>query len=132
MAITEADVQELRAAAAALPPDYDSGLGGLTTTEILAYTIHAARLQHLDEVECIELLARAVGLYRDDLRAARAVLKPLGYTAVADLLTRLARRAKPRPPRFECQTESARFVIARRRAEREKAAADAAAKKATS
>jgi hypothetical protein len=95
MAITEADVQELRSAAAALPPDYDSGLGGLTTTEILAYTIHAARLQHLDEVECIELLARAVGLDRDDLREARDVLKPLGYTDVAQMLTRVARRAKP-------------------------------------
>jgi hypothetical protein len=119
MAITEADVQELRSAAAALPPDYDSGLGGLTTTEILAYTIHAARLQHLDEVECIELLARAVGLDRTDLREARDVLKPLGYIAVAHLLTRLARRAKPRPPAFKRQTQSALIGIERRRAERE-------------
>jgi hypothetical protein len=68
----------------------------------------------------VELLVRAVALDREDILEARDILKALGYGRdITALLTRLGRRARPRPPTFKRHTQSALTWIERRRAERE-------------
>jgi hypothetical protein len=66
--------------------------------EHLAYTIERCRTEGYDEAEHVEVLMVALSTNREDLLAAEAELRPLGYTAACSVLRRLARRAPPRPP----------------------------------
>jgi tRNA A58 N-methylase Trm61 len=65
-----------------------------TREEVLAYLIAVSRAEGWDEVEMVEIVARAAKMSRDELRYVRDVLKRLGYVAVASMLTELARKAK--------------------------------------
>jgi hypothetical protein len=132
MPVTAAEVAELRAAGEALSlDDVDHPLR--TTAEIIGYMIYSERSLGADQTETldmVELVVRATDMWRDDILEARDVLVRLGYGRdLAMLLTKLARKAKPKP-QWSGPTASFERHIARRRAEREKAAtADAAAKK---
>jgi hypothetical protein len=98
MAVSEGEVLELRAAFNALPPDHDNGLSELQTfAEAIGFIVHGARQRELDEVDAVETVLRVVDLCREDFRQARDILRSLGYAAVADLLTRLAHKARPKP-----------------------------------
>lgn len=133
MPVTAAEVAELRAAGEALSlDDVDHTLR--TTAEIIGYMIYSERSIGADQTETlnmVELVVRASDMWREDIREARDVLVRLGYGRdLAMLLTKLARKAKPKP-QWSGPRASFERHIARRRAEREKAAtADAAAKKA--
>jgi hypothetical protein len=102
MSVTAADVAELREAGRALSLD-DVDCTLRTTAEVLGFMVAEARalgMNAFETLECVELVVRAVELNRDDLREARDVLVRLGYGRdLGMLLTRLARKAKPRPQR---------------------------------
>jgi hypothetical protein len=111
-----------------------------TVAEQLAFLIYESRHFGADQAEVlhdVELLCRAVPFDRSELREARDVLRALNYPpAISKLLTRLARRAPPRPlPAFRgvghrCRSDE--WHEDRRREKREWAeAAAAAAEKAT-
>lgn len=63
--------------------------------EIIAYQVATARAEGQDEIERIELLMAVAEPSRELLREAERTLRVLGYVAVADLLRRLVRKAKP-------------------------------------
>src|SRR5882672_3965038 len=65
-----------------------------TREEVFGYLIAVSRAEGWDEVEMVEIVARAAEMSRDELRRVRDVLKRLGYVAVASMLTELARKAK--------------------------------------
>jgi serine kinase of HPr protein (carbohydrate metabolism regulator) len=97
------DVVELRAAYAAQPPGtVDTTLQSLA--EVVGFLIHQMRTIGADQDELlhnVEVLIRAANQNREDIRRARDTLQRLGYgDALAKLLTRLARKAKPAPPTF--------------------------------
>jgi hypothetical protein len=69
-----------------------------TIPEVLALLIAFARAEGRDEVEETEVLLRLVDLSRAELLDIETTMAPLGYGAVAGVLRRLARTAKPRPP----------------------------------
>jgi hypothetical protein len=128
-AVSAAEVAELKAEGEALSlDDVDNTLQ--TTAEIIGYLIHQLRSIGADQAEVlhdVELVVRAAGMWREDVRQSRDILLRLGYGRdLAMLLTKLARRAKPRP-QLSHRTASAEHAIARKRAEREKAEAAAAA-----
>jgi hypothetical protein len=102
MPVTAAEVAELRAAGEALSlDDVDHPLR--TTAEIIGYLIYSERSIGADQTETlnmVELLVRAAEFDRDDIREARDTLGALGYgTDATKLLTRLARKARPKPGR---------------------------------
>jgi hypothetical protein len=101
MPVTQSEVDELRREGEA------RGLDDVDTTlqsfaELLGFQLHQWRHFGADQAETlhdIELLIRAVALDRESIRAARNTLVALGYGRDLGLLmTRLARKAKPRPP----------------------------------
>jgi hypothetical protein len=101
--VSAAEVSELKAAfAAKTPGEVDTTLQ--TLAEHIGFVIQGLRQLGADEDELlhdVELLMRASGQNREDLREARETLQRLGYgDALAKLLTRLARKAKPAPPTF--------------------------------
>lgn len=65
-----------------------------TREETLAYLIAVSRAEGWDECAMVEIAARASGMSRVELRRVRDVLKRLGYTAVATMLTELARKTR--------------------------------------
>lgn len=71
-----------------------------SSAEVLAWSIACARAAGCDEVGEIETLLVAANFTRDELRADAKTLRKLNYTKVASLMSRLARRAKPRPPHW--------------------------------
>jgi hypothetical protein len=75
-----------------------------SVAEILGFQIHELRHLGADQSQVlhdVELLVRAVEFNRSELREARDVLRALNYPpAISQLLTRLARRAPPRPPPY--------------------------------
>lgn len=98
MPVTAAEVAELRAEGQA------RGLSGPlvleTTAELIGFMVAEARTMGLDETEMlnrIELVARAAEIDRQELRTARDTLRALSYSpSLSRLLTRLAKRAKPK------------------------------------
>jgi hypothetical protein len=68
-----------------------------TRAEVFGYCIGVARLEGWDEIEVIDTLIRVATPWREDIREVEQVLRPLGYTAVADHLRRTARHLPPRP-----------------------------------
>src|SRR5207253_2778150 len=63
-----------------------------TYEAVLAYTATMARDNGWDECDAVEIVCRAADLPPDDVRAAQAVLKRLGYTEVAERLLKIAGR----------------------------------------
>ena len=101
--VSAAEVAELKAAHAAQPTsDVDNTLQSLD--EQLGYSIEGLRKLGADEGELvhdIELLLRASGQSREDIRAARDILMKLGYPrAITVMMGQVARKAKPAPPTF--------------------------------
>ena len=95
MPISTAEIEEFRAMGAALPDNATDHLLAITEIpELIAYVVHAAREEGEDECDMVELVVRAGETSPDDLQRAQAVLKPLGYAAVAALLGKLARKGK--------------------------------------
>jgi hypothetical protein len=130
VSVSQHDVDQLRRQGQARGlDDADSTL--LTLAELLGYLIHDARSMGADEVEVldmIELVIRATDMERETIRQARDTLAALNYGPdLSKLLTKLARTAKPAPPSFRYQTDSALIQIEHMRAERERAADAAAA-----
>jgi hypothetical protein len=72
-----------------------------TSAEVVGFTIHSARSMGADAnetLDMVELLVRASDMWREEIREARDILVRLGYGRdLAVLLTKLARKAKPRP-----------------------------------
>ena len=101
MAVTAADVAKFRRAGLALLSDREPKFGDLLTpAEIIGYAVHVARDQKIDPLELIELFVRAAEVHREHIREARDTLGALGYgTQVTGLLTRLMRKAQPKPER---------------------------------
>jgi hypothetical protein len=100
MPVSKADVEALRQLPSSRPDDgqpspFDS------LAEVLGYVVAIARTEGVDEVDAVELVARAIDCDKDDLLRNEAVLRPLGYRAVADRLHRLARRAPEGPMNFK-------------------------------
>jgi hypothetical protein len=126
--VSQHEVDELRRKGQALCLDAaDCTLQ--TSAELLGYVIHDARSLGADQAETldwVELIVRSTDMERETIREARDTLAALNYGPdLSKLLTKLARRAKPAPPRFRHQTDSALVQIERMRAERERAGAPA-------
>jgi len=101
MAVSAADVAEFRRKYAEYVESgdagWDDGLRALQTyAEVLGYVVACARQVDDDEVDAVELVVRATDIPREDIQAAERVLRPLGYTKVADKLRETARK-KPAP-----------------------------------
>src|SRR5436309_396928 len=79
-------------------PELDVGhLGALQTiAEVIGYVVEGARQDGIDEADAVELLLTDAGLDREELRANALILRRLGYIKVADVMRRLARKAKPK------------------------------------
>jgi hypothetical protein len=95
-----AEVAELRQAGQAQSLDHaDHTLR--TDAEVIGFLTHTARAMGADQAEqldWVELVVRATGMWRENIREARDVLVRLGYGRdLAMLLTKLARKAKPKP-----------------------------------
>jgi hypothetical protein len=99
MAVDAADVAELRRMLAENgEANRGDDLRALQTyAEVLGYVVSCARQAGVDEVDAVELVVRATDMPREDIRAAERVLRPLGYTKVANKLRELAKRARRRP-----------------------------------
>jgi hypothetical protein len=73
-----------------------------TLAEHLGYVIEGLRQLGAEEgdlVHDVELLLRASGQNRQDIRTARDILVKLGYPrAITSMMGRVARRARPAPP----------------------------------
>jgi hypothetical protein len=50
-----------------------------------------------NEVLCVEIMLTVTPSHREELIEARQTLAALGYREISEVLTRLARKAKPRP-----------------------------------
>ena len=98
MAVDAADVAELRRMLAENgEANRGDDLRALQTyAEVLGYVVACARQVDDDEVDAVELVVRATDIPREDIQAAERVLRPLGYTKVADKLRETARK-KPAP-----------------------------------
>jgi hypothetical protein len=99
--VSQHDVDELRREGQALSlDDVDHTLR--TNAEVIAYLIYGSRSIGADQAEqlrLVELLVRAVEMTRENIREARDVLQALSYPPeLTQLLTALARKAKPEPP----------------------------------
>jgi hypothetical protein len=94
MSITASYMTELRERIATLPPDPDtSRLNALQTVEeIIGFVANCARGEGGDEADDVEVFVRLVDLPPDEVRRIERVLRPLGYTLVADRLRALAGR----------------------------------------
>jgi hypothetical protein len=93
MPVSAADVAELRRLADEVRDD--GSLAPLdSTAEVLAYCVAVARAEDHDECDVVEALCRAVKMSRDELRRDEALLRRLGYRAVADRLRKLSRRKR--------------------------------------
>jgi hypothetical protein len=90
------DAATMERALAMAPTVPDSGEFSelATREEVYGFLIALSRAEGWDEVQMVEIAARASGMSRDELRRVRDVLKPLGYAKVATMLTELARKAK--------------------------------------
>jgi hypothetical protein len=91
-----AEVAELRQAGQAQSLDHaDHTLR--TDAEVIGFLTHTARAMGADQAEqldWVELVVRATGMWRENIREARDVLVRLGYGRdLAMLLTKLARKA---------------------------------------
>jgi hypothetical protein len=100
MPASVAEIAELRREGQALSlDDVDRTLQSLA--EIIGFFIHQLRSIGADQAEVphhVELLVVATSVDRTDIREARDVLLRLGYGRdIGLLLTKLARRAKPKP-----------------------------------
>jgi hypothetical protein len=101
MPISAAEIEDFRAQVDALPENATDHLLAITEIpELIAYVVHVAREEGEDELEAVELIVRAGETSPDDRKRSQAVLKPLGYLAVAALLGKLARR-KRHTPKYE-------------------------------
>ena len=69
-----------------------------SASEVVAYMIHHARAEGLDETRYIEALVRTSDMRAAELREVERTLRPLGYTEVADMLKRVAKPAKRTRP----------------------------------
>jgi hypothetical protein len=95
MAVSAADVAELRQLEQQASPDADSGLQALETLEsVYAYTISIARQNGADEADIAELLARISDAEPPEVRDVAAVLRRLGYGVAAERLRRIAGRRR--------------------------------------
>jgi hypothetical protein len=70
------------------------------TAEAIGWVVQCCRVAGDDEVERVELLLTALDPHREELRRDAKILRRLGYRSVASMMQRLARKAKPRPPRW--------------------------------
>jgi hypothetical protein len=72
-----------------------------TVAEAIGFTIYSARAKgddRTEQLELVELLLKATDTPREDIREARDLLGRLGFgDDLTGLLTRLARKAKPKP-----------------------------------
>jgi hypothetical protein len=95
MAVSAADVAELRQLEQQASPDADSGLQALETLEsVYAYTISIARQSGADEADAVELLARISDAEPPEVRDVAAVLRRLGYGVAAGRLRQIAGRTR--------------------------------------
>src|SRR5438309_4150132 len=95
MSVDAETVEQLRSMAAALPGDAGGDLTPLESIpEVVGYVIACARQEGRDELQDVELVVRGAEISPADLRRAEAVLRPLGYVAVADRLRQIAGRRK--------------------------------------
>ncbi|MGY4370892.1 hypothetical protein ACVW1A_006957 [Bradyrhizobium sp. LB1.3] len=97
----KAAVKELQAAT---PPDRNpddplsQALASASLPEVIALVVHLARAEGRDEVEDVEIWARALpGLTKQELLSWDDVMRPLGYAKVSSLLRRMARSAPSKP-----------------------------------
>src|SRR5262245_288430 len=96
MAVSDEQVEELRRAYAARPPEIavDDPLRRLDDwATIIAYVITLARAQGRDEVDDVELLVLASSCTKVELRESAHVLAPLGFDKVVARLRELVRAA---------------------------------------
>jgi hypothetical protein len=103
MSVSAAEVAALKAEADAYVAKQEHVDGTLqTVAEAIGYAIYGLRSIGADREELlhdVELIVRASGMWRDEIRTARDTLAKLGYGRdLEQLLTQLARRARPRPP----------------------------------
>jgi hypothetical protein len=106
MAVDLAEVARLTEMANTLPDAGDCAQLN-TVAEIIAYIVACARSEGLDEIDSVELVLTAALPSRKNLFEARRTLRALGYTNIADLLLRLARKArKTRKPAERPHTRS--------------------------
>jgi hypothetical protein len=91
MPITAAEIAEARRLAALPTNGDDVGLAELQSVEeVVISAINYVRAAGEDEVELIEVLVRAIDLSPDDVRRVEQILRPLGYTALSDMLRNIA------------------------------------------
>jgi hypothetical protein len=74
-----------------------------TREEVLGYLIAVSRSEGWDEVEMVEIAARASGMSSAELRRVRDVLRRLGYAKASAMLTELARKSRPARKRAEAK-----------------------------
>src|SRR4051812_47498359 len=103
-----AEIAELRREGEALSlDDIDRTLQSLA--EIIGFFIHQLRSIGADQAEVlhhVELLVVATSVDRTAIRTARDTLGSLGYGAgITRLLTRLAKKAKAKPPYWIARAE---------------------------
>jgi hypothetical protein len=80
------------------PKADEPGLSALgSIAEVAAWLVECDRAEGRNDVDSAELVLSAVDLDRDHLREAAMVLRRLGYVSVAEMMRRLARKAKPKP-----------------------------------
>jgi hypothetical protein len=95
MPVSAADIAEVRRMAAMLPDHNATDLSALETTEeVIGFVAAAARAEGEDEADLCEILVRVAELPPAAVRRAERVLRPLGYTAVANRLRKIAGRRK--------------------------------------
>jgi hypothetical protein len=95
MAVSAADIEQARTAAATLRDHDRQDLSALETTEaVLGFMIACARSQGANEVDWVEIIIRAAGMSPDQVRSYERTLRRLGYLAVADMMRQIAGRRK--------------------------------------
>jgi hypothetical protein len=95
--LSDDQIAEIRRMDGESPPERRYDMSPLRMrAEVFGYVIEVARQRGWDEVEVIDALLKVTMLYREDVREVEKVLRPLGYTAVADHLHKIARKRPPR------------------------------------
>ena len=95
MAVSAADIAELRQLEQQAAPDADGSLQALQTIEsVYAFTISTARQNGADEADAVELLARISDAPPSEVRDVATVLRRLGYRVASDRLRRIAGRTR--------------------------------------
>lgn len=97
MAVDPETLASFRAQLDGLPDTAENDLSSLSSiAAVIGYVIACNRAEGRDDDVGVELLLAAVDLDRQTLRSTATTLKRLGYVEVAEMMRRLARRAKPK------------------------------------